>query len=105
MNPRQSISAHTIEHVTVPAVEEACPGRTGAQPGSDIADEAQRNRLAGLFGACKAACEYLQGARDDLPDSLAPLASPWLRGLWWGFLAGIILLFAGQTSKFIYIDF
>lgn len=29
----------------------------------------------------------------------------WFRGLWWGILAGIILLFCGQTSKFIYIDF
>lgn len=53
----------------------------------------------------KAACEYIQGAREELPPALAVLASPWLRGLWWGILAGIVLLFAGQTSKFIYIDF
>ncbi len=31
--------------------------------------------------------------------------SPWVRGLWWAFLALLILLFSGQTSKFIYIDF
>jgi hypothetical protein len=49
----------------------------------------------------KAVCEYLEGAR----DRLKVLASPWFQGLWWGLLAGAILLFSGQTSKFIYIDF
>jgi len=58
-------------------------------------------------------CEWLGGSRDDLPAEM-PMArwrlvkwlnSPWGRGLWWGFLAGAILLFCGQTSKFIYIDF
>ncbi len=57
------------------------------------------------FDTFKAVCEYLQGAREDLPPKLKSLTSPWLRGLWWGLLAGVILLFAGQTSKFIYIDF
>jgi hypothetical protein len=52
-----------------------------------------------------AICEYLQGAREELPPGLQVLTSPWVRGLWWGLLAGSILLFSGQTSKFIYIDF
>ena len=53
----------------------------------------------------KAICEYLEGAREEPPPGLEKLASPWLQGLWWGVLAGAILLFSGQTSKFIYIDF
>ena len=53
----------------------------------------------------KAVCEYLEGARDEAPERLKVLSSPWIQGLWWGLLAGAILLFSGQTSKFIYIDF
>jgi len=53
----------------------------------------------------KMVCEYLEGCRDDLPPGFEKLAAPWFRGLWWGLLAGAILLFCGQTSKFIYIDF
>jgi len=51
-------------------------------------------------------CEYLGGARDEVPEA-APgfLRSPLWQGLWWGILGGTILLFCGQTSKFIYIDF
>jgi hypothetical protein len=51
-------------------------------------------------------CEYLEGARDELPAN-APgfIAAWWWRGLWWTFLAALILSFCGQTSKFIYIDF
>jgi hypothetical protein len=26
-------------------------------------------------------------------------------GMWWGILVGIMLIFSGQSSKFIYIDF
>lgn len=53
----------------------------------------------------KHAAEYLGGERDDCPAGL-PLAlgSP-LWGLWWGALAGMIALFCGQSTKFIYIDF
>jgi hypothetical protein len=50
-------------------------------------------------------CEFLEGAREDPPPSLAFLSSGWFRGLWWGLLIALILLFSGQTSKFIYIDF
>ena len=53
----------------------------------------------------KAVCEYLEGAREEPPPAFKKLASPWILGLWWGLLAGAILLFSGQTSKFIYIDF
>jgi hypothetical protein len=53
----------------------------------------------------KAACEYLGGERDLPPAGLRlGFGSP-LWGLWWGVLACIILVFCGQSSKFIYIDF
>jgi hypothetical protein len=53
----------------------------------------------------KAVCEYLEGAREEPPAGFKKLVSPWILGLWWGLLVGAILLFSGQTSKFIYIDF
>jgi hypothetical protein len=54
----------------------------------------------------KLLCEYLEGALDEPPPGFTRwLASPLWRGLWWALLAGVILLFCGQTSKFIYIDF
>ena len=55
-------------------------------------------------------CETLEGYREESsleaarPSSDSRL-SPLLKGLWWAFLFGVILLFCGQTSKFIYIDF
>ena len=66
----------------------------------------------------KTALEYLGGSAEQIDASaegepVVPAVSKferlvsswWFRGLWWGILAGIILLFCGQTSKFIYIDF
>jgi hypothetical protein len=53
----------------------------------------------------KMLCEYLQGCSETPPPGMPNLSSPVWRGLWWGLLAGGILLFCGQTSKFIYIDF
>jgi len=55
--------------------------------------------------AFKTLCEFLQGSGETPPAILRNLSSPVWRGLWWGLLAGAILLFSGQTSKFIYIDF
>ena len=58
------------------------------------------------FSWLKWFCEYLGGSRDEAPAGLAWHAgNRWWRGLWWGLLAAGILLFCGQTSKFIYIDF
>ncbi len=58
-----------------------------------------------LLHRFKEVCEYLEGAREEAPRELAILSSPLARACWWGLLAGVILLFCGQTSKFIYIDF
>ena len=53
----------------------------------------------------KQAFEYLGGERDDKPPYLPlSLTSP-LWGIWWGILLVVILVFCGQSSKFIYIDF
>jgi hypothetical protein len=49
--------------------------------------------------------DYLGGSREEPPAGMSFLASPWWVGLWWGLMIGLILLFCGQTSKFIYIDF
>jgi hypothetical protein len=49
--------------------------------------------------------DYLGASREEPPPGAAFLASPLWLGIWWGVLIGLILLFCGQTSKFIYIDF
>lgn len=49
--------------------------------------------------------EYVEGARDEGPPGLnLSLSSP-LWGVVWVFLMAFIVLFSGQSSKFIYIDF
>ena len=57
------------------------------------------------FERFKAVCEFLEGCSDFPPPGFEWLKAGWVRGLWWGFLAALIILFCGQTSKFIYIDF
>jgi hypothetical protein len=49
--------------------------------------------------------EYLGGARDLPPAGVPVSPRSLLWGLWWGFLVCLIVLFSGQTTKFIYIDF
>ena len=48
---------------------------------------------------------YLGGRADAPPTGLplSPYVAAW--GVWWGILLLIILIFCGQGSKFIYIDF
>lgn len=60
--------------------------------------------------ACKLAWiknffDYLSASREEPPPGAEFLASPIWLGIGWGILIGLILLFCGQTSKFIYIDF
>ena len=52
----------------------------------------------------KTLLEYLGGALDEPPEGMRPL-SPLALGILWGLLLCAILVFSGQTSKFIYIDF
>ncbi len=49
--------------------------------------------------------DYLGGSAEEPPAGASFLASPMWLGIWWGLMIGLILLFCGQTSKFIYIDF
>jgi hypothetical protein len=49
--------------------------------------------------------DYAAGSRDEPPPWLALRPSSWMWGLWWGALAALIIMFCGQSSKFIYIDF
>jgi hypothetical protein len=50
--------------------------------------------------------DYLGGAA-DAPPLGAPriLSHPAFIGVLWGVLAIVIMMFSGQTSRFIYIDF
>jgi hypothetical protein len=57
------------------------------------------------FQQFKLLCEYLEGCSETPPPGFEWLKAGWARGIWWGLLAGLIILFCGQTSKFIYIDF
>jgi hypothetical protein len=40
-----------------------------------------------------------------LPWLVSVVSSAWFRGFWWILLLAVIVIFSGQTSKFIYIDF
>jgi hypothetical protein len=53
----------------------------------------------------KQLADYLAGAEDNPPPGLRLPPTSWLWGLWWGVLAMLIILFSGQATKFIYIDF
>lgn len=50
-------------------------------------------------------CEYFGGCGTPPPPGVEKFAGGWVRGVWWGVLLGVVILFCGQTSKFIYIDF
>lgn len=62
-------------------------------------------QIAAFLSWFKDVFDYIGGSREEPPAGAFFLASPWWTGLWWGLLLGLILLFCGQTSKFIYIDF
>jgi hypothetical protein len=54
----------------------------------------------------KQVLDYLGGAADYPPErSPQFLTNPIFLGLWWGALIVLVVVFSGQTSKFIYIDF
>jgi hypothetical protein len=50
--------------------------------------------------------DYLGGAVETPPVGTSwILSTSVFRGIWWGLLLVVVMLFSGQTSKFIYIDF
>ena len=60
----------------------------------------------GILIWLKLVLDYLGGAADSPPaESPQFLTSPIFLGIWWGALIIVVVLFSGQTSKFIYIDF
>lgn len=63
------------------------------------------SRISSILSWVKNFFDYLGASREEPPPGAAFLASPLWLGIWWGVLIGLILLFCGQTSKFIYIDF
>ena len=62
-------------------------------------------KMAAFLSWFKNVFDYLGGSCEEPPEGMPFLASPWWLGIWWGLMIGLILLFCGQTSKFIYIDF
>ena len=112
--PRQSFSLSPGERAgvsgSVDSNHHAQPAHTGDSPnrGHTVPKPRAGGSLFDFFPsllAFKNICDYIGASREDAPAGLPLLASPWWFGLWWGLLAGLILLFCGQTSKFIYIDF
>ena len=63
------------------------------------------SQISSMLAWIKHFFDYLGASREEPPPGAAFLASPIWLGIWWGLLIGLILLFCGQTSKFIYIDF
>jgi hypothetical protein len=59
-----------------------------------------------LLAWCQNLLEYLAGEKDTPPPGFKIGLSNFLFwGIWWGILVGIVFVFSGQSSKFIYIDF
>jgi hypothetical protein len=72
---------------------------------TNASERVEAARIAALLSWFKNVFDYLGGSRDEPPAGIPFLASPLWLGIWWGLMIGLILLFCGQTSKFIYIDF
>jgi hypothetical protein len=83
------------------------PGTTSSLPPQTERSEGKLDvaRIAAFLFWIKNVFDYLGGSREEPPAGVPFLASPLWIGLWWGVMIGLILLFCGQTSKFIYIDF
>jgi hypothetical protein len=59
-----------------------------------------------LIADVKATLEYLGGVTEELPiQGFNWMRGPIWWGIWWAVLILLTLSFAGQASKFIYIDF
>lgn|SRR5690348_12335909 len=70
-----------------------------------IAPTATISKITDQLAWIKHVFDYLVGSLEEPPAGMQWMASPVWVGIWWGLMIGLILLFCGQTSKFIYIDF
>jgi hypothetical protein len=84
-------------------MNEAQPPNLGMEPA--VETEGSISRISPMLSWIKHLFDYLGASREEPPPGARFLASPLWLGIWWGILIGLILLFCGQTSKFIYIDF
>jgi hypothetical protein len=75
------------------------------RPGGASVENPAVSQIAAFLSWFKHVFDYLGGSREEPPPGMRYLASPLWIGIWWGLMIGLILLFCGQTSKFIYIDF
>ena len=60
--------------------------------------------IASVAAILKYAAEYLGGVNDEPPRFMPPPNSIFW-GVWWGVLIFLVIIFSGQASKFLYIDF
>ncbi len=59
-----------------------------------------------LLSFLKATLEFLGGSLDQRPFPSPRWLPGWLGyGVWWAVLSVVIMIFCGQVSRFIYIDF
>lgn len=89
--------------------------KTGSQPTAgdlgpavsalESAPTSAISQIAGQLAWIKHVFDYLVGSLEEPPPGMQWMASPVWVGIWWGLMIALILLFCGQTSKFIYIDF
>jgi hypothetical protein len=81
------------------SIENQNPREASSPPAFDVP------KISTFLFWFKSVFDYLGGSLEEPPSGATFLASPWWLGIWWGLMIGLILLFCGQTSKFIYIDF
>ncbi len=62
-------------------------------------------KISAQVAALKEAADYLMGRSDSPTVRGLPATASIFWGLWWGVLLAVALVFCGQSSKFIYIDF
>jgi hypothetical protein len=49
--------------------------------------------------------DYVGGCADAVPPGVPIGLASWIWALWWGVLSLLVIVFCGQATKFIYIDF
>jgi len=62
-------------------------------------------RISQMYEKIRTVCDYASGLGDDPPRDKLPRLTSSLWGVWWATLLILSLIFCGQGSKFIYIDF